>query len=154
MELIQQLHSILRWALLIVLLYTIFKAFMGMQQKTSFTNTDEKSSLVLMILTDTQLVLGFILYFMGSMGFKNIENMGGMGEVMKNSYARFFAVEHISMMLIAIILIHIGRSKTKKAISDISKHKTSFWFYFIALILILASIPWPFRKGFEALGWI
>jgi hypothetical protein len=73
---------------------------------------------------------------------------------MKNSYARFFAVEHISMMLIAIILIHIGRSKTKKAISDISKHKTSFWFYFIALILILASIPWPFRKGFEALGWI
>ena len=77
MELIQQLHSILRWALLIVLLYTIFKAFMGMQQKTSFTNADAKSSLVLMILTDTQLVLGFILYFMGSMGFKNIENMGG-----------------------------------------------------------------------------
>jgi hypothetical protein len=58
------------------------------------------------------------------------------------------------MMLIAIIIIHIGRSKSKKANSDLGKHKAAFWYYLIGLILILASIPWPFRKGFEAMGWM
>lgn len=153
MEMINHIHSILRWAILILLVMTIAKAFMGMQRKTAFTNGDDKSSLMLMIVADSQLLLGLVLYIFGALGIKNIQNQG-MGEVMKNSYARFFAMEHILMMLIAIVLIHVGRSRTKKAVSDEAKHKLSFWFYLIALLLILASIPWPFRAGFEMRGWM
>ncbi len=153
MLIINQLHSVLRWTILLVLILAVIKAFMGMQKKTSFTRSDDKSGLLLTILADSQLLLGLVLYIAGPMGIKNIQNLG-MGEVMKNGYARFFAVEHIAMMLIAIILIHIGRSKSKKALTDLSKHTLSFWYYFIALVLILASIPWPFRQGFEALGWM
>jgi len=153
MAIIHQLHSILRWAILGLLLVSIFNAFMGMQKKKAFSATDNKMGLFLTIVADSQLVLGLLLYFVGTMGMQNIQRLG-MAEVMKNAYARFFAVEHIFMMLIAIVLIHIGRAKSKKAATDLSKHKNSFWFYFIALILILASIPWPFRQGFESLGWI
>ena len=153
MIIINQLHSVLRWTILLVLVLSIIKAFIGMQKKTPFTGSDDKSGLLLTILADSQLLLGLVLYIAGPMGIKNIQNLG-MGEVMKNGYARFFAVEHIAMMLIAIILIHIGRSKSKKALTDLSKHTLSFWYYFIALVLILASIPWPFRQGFEALGWM
>ena len=97
--------------------------------------------------------MGLVLYLAGPMGYKNIQ-LFGMGEVMKNPVARFFAVEHITMMLIAIVLIHIGRARSKKALTDLAKHKAAFWFYLIALLLILAGIPWPFRHGFETFPWI
>jgi hypothetical protein len=153
MDAINQIHSILRWLILLVLLYTIIKAFMGMQQKSLFSNADDKGGLILTILVDIQLLIGLVQYFQGAWGLKNIQNIG-MGAVMKDGYARFFAMEHILMMLVAVILIHVGRSKSKKAIDDLAKHKKAFWYYLIALILILAAIPWPFRKGFEALNWI
>ena len=101
---------------------------------------------------DIQLIIGLVLYVFGPWGFKNIQNMG-MGEVMKNPYTRFFAMEHLVGMLIAIVVFHVGRSKSKKAIDDASKHKKAFIFYLIGLLIILASIPWPFKAGFEGIGW-
>jgi len=68
-----------------------------------------------------------------------------MGPLMKNNYDRFFVVEHAFMMIIAWILVHIGRSAVKKAATDRAKHKKMLIFYGIALLLILISIPWPFR---------
>lgn len=153
MQMVVQIHSILRWLVLIVAIYAIVKSLMGMMNKSPFTESDNKAGLFLTIVCDMQLLIGLILYFVGEKGFKLIQ-ANGMAETMKNSYMRFFAVEHISMMLLAIILIHIGRSKTKKAINDSSKHSAAFWFYLIGLILILSSIPWPFRPGFEGLNWM
>jgi hypothetical protein len=153
MQIVAQIHSILRWLVLIVAIYAIVKSLIGMMNKSSFTESDNKAGLFLTIVCDMQLLIGLVLYFVGEKGFKLIQ-ANGMAETMKNSYMRFFAVEHISMMLLAIILIHIGRSKTKKAFKDSSKHSAAFWFYLIGLILILSSIPWPFRPGFEGLNWM
>jgi len=152
MEFIKHFHSGLRWVVLILALLTIIKALMGMQKKSAFTNADNKISLVLISFMDIQLITGLVLYVFGPMGLKNIQNMG-MGEVMKNSYTRFFAMEHLIRMLIAIVVFHIGRSKSKKATDDASKHKKEFIFYLIGLLIILASIPWPFKAGFEGIGW-
>jgi hypothetical protein len=66
--------------------------------------------------------------------------------VMKDAFFRFYMVEHPVGMIIAIILITIGRGQVKKAVTDSIKHKRMFWFYMIALILILATVPWPFRE--------
>jgi len=52
-------------------------------------------------------------------------------------------VEHSTMMIIAIILITMGRIMSKKATTDQAKFKKLFWFNFIALLVILAAIPWP-----------
>ncbi len=152
MEFIKHFHSGLRWVVLILALLTIIKALMGMQKKSAFTNADNKISLVLISFMDIQLITGLVLYVFGPMGLKNIQNMG-MGEVMKNSYTRFFAMEHLIGMLIAIVVFHIGRSKSKKATDDASKHKKEFIFYLIGLLIMLASIPWPFKAGFEGIGW-
>jgi len=54
-------------------------------------------------------------------------------------------MEHLTMMLIAAVLVTIGRKKAEKALAPIVKHKKIIVFYSIALLLILASIPWPFR---------
>ena len=151
MEFIKHLHSGLRWIVLILALLAIVKAFMGMQKKSAFTNSDNKIGLMLISFMDIQLIIGLVLYVFGPLGFKNIQNMGG--EVMKNPYTRFFAMEHLVGMLIAIVVFHVGRSKSKKAIDDASKHKKAFIFYLIGLLIILASIPWPFKAGFEGIGW-
>ncbi len=65
---------------------------------------------------------------------------------MQDNVYRFWAVEHLTGMLVGIILITIGRGSAKKNISDKAKHRKSFWFYFIAFVVIVASVPWPFRE--------
>lgn len=137
------LHSALRYLILIALVITIINAFLKMKGKKPFTPVDNRLSLVTFILAHTQLLLGLALYFMGSKGMALFSN--GMGEVMGNSTFRFFAVEHIFGMLIAIVLITMGRVRAKKMTDDVAKHKTTFTYYLIALVLIVISIPWPFR---------
>ena len=68
-----------------------------------------------------------------------------MGPVMKNSYDRFFTVEHTTMMILAWILVHVGRTSVKRASTDAAKHRKMLLFFGLALLLILAAIPWPFR---------
>jgi predicted membrane channel-forming protein YqfA (hemolysin III family) len=70
----------------------------------------------------------------------------GMSAAMKDPYNRFFAIEHLTGMVIAVILLHIGKAQGKKAISDKAKHRRTVVFYLLALLIILISIPWPFRQ--------
>ena len=66
---------------------------------------------------------------------------------MKNAALRFWAVEHITGMIIAVAIITISRGVTKKDLPDLVKHKRQLLLYSLALLIIIASIPWPFRTG-------
>ncbi len=153
MDLLNQLHALLRWVVLILIVSAVLRAFLGMQSKKTFSNSDQKTGFFLMIACDIQLLIGLVLYIAGPWGIKNIQQLG-MSAVMKDGYSRFFAVEHILMMIVAIVLIHIGRAKAKKMGEAVGAHKVSFIYYVIAFVIMMISIPWPFRKGFEALGWM
>ena len=109
-----------------------------------FSAGDKKTGLFLMIAAHTTLLIGLYLWIAGPWGLANIRNLG-FGDVMKDKYSRFFAIEHIFGMLIAIVLITIGRGAAKKNIPDLAKFKRSFWFFLVALVIILATVPWPFR---------
>lgn len=152
MSMLISVHSILRWVVLGAILYAIVKAWQGKQKQLAYSAADNQASLFAMISCDIQLLIGLVLYFIGGMGLKNIQ-ANGMGFVMSNAVSRFFAVEHLSMMLLAIVLVHIGRSRSKKAGNDAAKHQAVFVFYTIALVLILAAIPWPFREAFAGRSW-
>jgi glucan phosphoethanolaminetransferase (alkaline phosphatase superfamily) len=127
-------HNLLRWIVLILLLVTIYQAF-------SKNNGIRKSSLWLLISAHITLLIGLYQWFSGNFGLKLIQNLG-MGEAMKNSATRFWAIEHIFGMVVGIILITIARGKAKTL-----NYKGASWLYLVALIIILASIPWPFREG-------
>lgn len=145
------LHSVLRWVILIVALWAIIKMAAGMNGKKVFTPSDKRPALFFQIFMDIQLLVGLYLYFVGEWGLKSI-NRSGFGEVMKTAITRFFAVEHLVGMLIAVILVHIGYGATKKASPDKKKFSKAFWCFLIALIVILVSIPWPFRE--LGRGWM
>ncbi|AXY78184.1 DUF2768 family protein [Paraflavitalea soli] len=139
------LHNLLRWVILILLLVALFRHLTGMNKKTLVSAGDKKVDLFLMIAAHTTFVIGLYQWIAGPWGLKLIQSVG-MGEVMKNSAYRFWAVEHITGMLIAIVLITIGRGKVKRAV-DYTAHKKAFWFFLFALIIILVSVPWPFREA-------
>jgi len=127
------LHNALRWVILIFLVLALLQAF---TKKAGI----QRSSLWLLIAAHTTLLLGIYQWITGPYGLKNIQNIG-FSEVMKNSAARFWAVEHFAGMLIAIILITIARGKAKRL-----QYSKAGWLYLIALIIILALVPWPFRE--------
>ena len=137
------IHSLLRWAVLLFGVWAVLAALGAVMSKRPYKNSDNKVSLFFMICCDIQLLLGLILYFSG-MWFDRVKT--DMGAVMKNSFERFFAVEHALMMIIAWLLVHVGRSNVKRAATDAQKHKRTLIFFGIALLIILAMIPWPFRN--------
>ena len=128
------LHNVLRWVILLLLLITLIQAFAKNQGI-------KKSSLWLMIAAHLTLVLGVSQWMMSDVGLKLIQS-SGFGAVMKDAASRFFAVEHFAGMLVGIIFITIARGKAK-----VLNYKSAFWLYLIALVVILVTIPWPFREG-------
>lgn len=137
------LHNIMRWVVIIFMIITLVRSFKG---NRPFTSGDKKSALFLMISMDIQLLIGMYLYLVGAWGLKNIETQG-MATLMKDTIGRFWAVEHITGMVISVILVHFGYAATKKDSSDASKFKKLFWYTLIAAIIIFVTIPWPFRAG-------
>ena len=137
-------HSGLRWLVLLFLVWAIVNAATKMNGQKAYGANDKRVSLFALIFTHIQLILGLALYFISP-------KVQFAGEVMSNKILRFYTVEHISLMLVAIVLITMGYSKAKRKANDGQKFKTTFRYYLIGLILILISIPWPFR-GLGA-GW-
>ena len=139
----EHLHSLLRWILLLLLVFVVSKAVIG--NNSRFFEKDRKAALFTMIFAHLQLLIGLALYFMR--GYHNL-----LGE-MSNAAIRFRTLEHPLGMLIAIILITMGYKRIKAGQSDAAKFKAVKVFYGIALIIILLSIPWPFREGMAHYGW-
>jgi len=144
------LHSVLRWIILILLLVAFYKNFAD--RKAAFTAAHQKFGLILMICADLLLLVGLYQWFAGNWGLKSIR-ANGFSAVMKDSGLRFFAIEHTTGMLIAIILIHLGYSFGKKPVPDAQKHKRILLYYGLALLIILISIPWPFRAVGAGRHW-
>ena len=143
-------HSFLRWIILLLLLIIVVRHLTAGNRP--FNSTDKTFGLILLICADIMLLIGIYQWITGPWGLKNIQNIG-MKEVMKNAQLRFFAIEHFAGMLIAIVLIHVARSFAKKPIADAVKHKRSLLFFGLALLIILISIPWPFREVGAGRGW-
>ena len=130
-------HSHTRWLVLVAGLLAIVIPLLN----NSVSKSSKLPGLVFMIFCDIQLLVGLLLYFGDSpFGIKAFSE--GMGHVMKTGEIRKIAVEHFVLMLAAITLVHIGYSKVKNSDTAAKVKKTSLIFFGIALLLILAGIPW------------
>lgn len=138
-------HSGLRWLLVISLVIALITATIGWLGKKKYTKMDNIVALGLVSFTHLMGILGLLLYFVSPKVTWTKETMG-------NALTRFWAMEHGLMMLIVIVLITVGRVKSKKETTDILKHKKGAIFYSIAFVLVLwAGIIKPFLLGN---GWI
>lgn len=133
-------HNGLRWLVLLSLILAIVLAFYGWFAKKEWKGRDKSLSLILMIFMDLQFLVGMFLYIF----FSPITKLAfrDFGAAMKNPDLRFYVVEHALMMLIAVALVHIGRSVTKKDITGEKRHRAAAIFYTLSLVIILLAIPW------------
>ena len=130
---IKQLHSGFRYIVFLLLLVAIIQSLLGWLNQKPYTETNRKINLFALISAHTQLLIGIVLlYFSPLVQFNS--------STMKDSVTRYFSVEHWVGMVIAIVLITIGHSKSKKIILPESKHRTVAIFYIIAFLVIIATI--------------
>lgn len=146
-EFLKHAHSGWRWVLLLLLLAAIGNAFMKWRSKAPFQDSDRKLALFALIATHIQLVFGLVLYFISPRGMAAFQVEG----VMKEAFLRFHAVEHISAMIIGVVLITIGFSRSKRKENDADKFRLVWMLYLAGLVTFLIRIPWPFQS--YGAGW-
>ncbi len=132
-------HSGLRWIALLLIIATIINCVPMLTRNRQWSSRDRKLSVAAMSLLHLQALLGFALYFMSP-------KVQFTASTMSNSELRFFAVEHLVLMILAVAFITIGSIRAKKKETSPEKFKSIFWFFLIGLLVLVAGIPWPFRE--------
>ena len=133
LSIIKHLHSGFRYIVFVLVVIAIIQSILGLVGKKPYTELNRKINLFALISAHTQLLIGIVLYFLSPY----VQFNSG---TMKNDTTRYFTVEHWVMMLIAIVLITIGYSKSKKKVLPEQKHKTIIIFYLIAFFVIVGAI--------------
>ena len=135
------IHSLVRWLVLISLLVAVYRAYKGWLGNEKFTRFDNAIRSVTVTTSHIQLVLGISLYCISPVVRYFLTYFK---KAVHEREIRFFGMEHITMMVIAIVLLTVGSAKSKRQNTDQQRFKTMAIWFTIALIIIFASIPWEF----------
>lgn len=139
MDALKHAHSGLRWLALALLVFAIVNAILKLKSG-KYEKGDKMLNLFAMVMLHIQITIGIVLVFISG----KITYAEGW---MKNPQYRFFGLEHILLMVLAVVLATIGRKKAEKALDPAKKHKTILIWYTIVLVVLFAGIPWPFRTA-------
>ncbi len=135
------LHSFTRWLVLIFILYSIYRAFIGFMKNKTFTKTDDSLRHWTATVAHIQLIIGIILYTKSPIAKAFWSNSDTS---VKDFDMIFFGIIHITLMLISIVFLTIGSAMAKRKSTDREKFKTMLIWFTVALIIIFIAIPWPF----------
>jgi hypothetical protein len=134
-------HSWLRWLVILFALLAIARAIHGAMTGRAWAPADDLAGKLFLRTLDLQILLGLLLYFVLSPITRGA--LGDFGGAMSVSATRFWAVEHVFGVVVAAALAHRWHSRMRKVADAKRRHKATIVFYSLALVAILASIPWP-----------
>lgn len=152
-DVILALHSIMRWIVIIVALVAIARAFVGWFGRKEWTALDNRAGLFFTAAFDLQLLLG-----LGLIAFSPLLRtaFADFGAAMGEPVLRYWLAEHISVMIVALALAHVGRARSRRAAESVAKHRAAAVWFGIAVLAVLVTVPWPFfpygRPLFPGLG--
>lgn len=132
------IHSWLRW---VALAAGIAATAAAVGDQTDAGPRRDRSGLIFLITMDLQLVIGLLLYFVVSPNMEAIR--ANMGAAMRSAQLRFFAVEHLTGMFVAAVLVHAGRVLARRAATPAARRRRQIICYGLATLIVLLSIPWP-----------
>jgi hypothetical protein len=137
------LHSWIRWIALVAGVGVTLAAVRGKVQGES--SIADRWAMVAMMALDIQMLIGLILYLGLSPNMQEILNH--FGDSMRRADTRFWAVEHITAMIAAVALSHVGRVLARKAKDPAAKRTRLLVTFGLATLLMLVGMPWPGRPG-------
>jgi len=138
-ELALTVHSVLRLALLALLVWIVLSALRGFLGGAPRPLAAGLLQRIAMIAADLQLTIGLLLYFVWSP--QTASAMKNMGAAMKDKELRFWAVEHGTLMLLSIVFVHVGKVLASRAGNDASFHRRTLLWFGLALAGILLGAP-------------
>ncbi len=136
---LQHFHSFWAYVVILTLLVALINAIIGFTSNKNFTAKDRRLGLFALIASHIQLLLGLILYFVSPLAAGGSHGFGG---AMRNATLRLYMLEHPLIMIISIVLITIGYSRSKRITVDKGKFRIVMITYALAFVLILSRIPW------------
>jgi hypothetical protein len=153
-EIVTWVHSYLRWLILLALVFCSARFIRAWQGKKAFDPQAARLLKSTVGLLDLQLVLGLLLYVwlspITTLAFAD------MGQAMRSAALRFFVVEHVLMMVLAIVFAHVTSVRVRRATEDRVRNRRAAIGMSATLALVLVGIPWPFmaygRPLLRALG--
>ncbi|TDQ09710.1 cytochrome B [Pedobacter metabolipauper] len=129
-SILKSAHSGWRYVVLILLVLAVVQAISGWLGKKPYTEGNRKFNVFTLISAHIQLLMGLILYFMS--GWYKADSSVALG--------RYWKMEHVGMMVFAIILITVGNARSKRGDDALVKHRSIALYFGLALILIIAAI--------------
>lgn len=148
-ELTLAIHNLLRWAVVLAGLAVVVRAIGGLSASRDWTDADDAGARWFSLAVNLQFLVGLALYLWISPIVKTA--LADMGAAMKEAALRFWAVEHVTLMILALGFVHMGRARVKKSAGS-ARHKTALIFFGLALLFILVGTPWPFSA--QARPWL
>jgi heme A synthase len=133
------LHSWIRWFALIAVFGVLFAAIRGKVQGSQ--SIADRWGLFAMLALDLQMLLGLLLYLVVSPNMAEIR--AHFGEAMQNPQLRFWAVEHLTAMIVAVVVAHVGRVLARKAKTTDSKRRRLLACFGVVTVALLLGTPWP-----------
>ncbi len=145
-------HSTLRWFVLAGLIVLLGRALWGWLGDNPIRRRDRTLAAGVIGIVDTQLLLGVVLYaVMGPWLSTLLADPQGAMEV---AQVRFFTVEHIFGMIVAITILHVSSVRSKRADDSRVAWRRLAFGGGTALVLIVGTIPWPILPyGRPLLRW-
>jgi hypothetical protein len=137
-------HSGIRWVLVILLIATLLNSIIKWKGKLTYKKRDNSLQSFTVTLLHLQFLAGIILYAMSP-------KVSFGPHMMENTIQRFYSVEHVILMVVAIAIIIYGHIRSKRIEENARKFKTVFISFLIGFLIILIAIPWPFRH--LGAGW-
>jgi hypothetical protein len=132
------IHSWFRWLTLIAIVGAVVNAYRPLVNRDLPGRAWDRFAMTTL---DIQVFLGLWLY-LGLSPF-TVDSLNNMSQTMKTPALRFFAVEHIFGMLVAMGLIRVGRIMSNNAKTPESGRKKRLIFFTLGLLAMAATIPWP-----------
>lgn len=128
-------HSLLRWLVYVAVAVRVAVGWQGVATGREPGGPDRRASLVAMILVDVQLTLGVLLW--GFLSPVVAQGRAAMGPAMKDGALRWPLVEHPTLMVLAVVLVHVAHVLTKRATTS-AQHRNPAIVATIALVALLA----------------
>lgn len=132
-------HNLIRWLVLAAGAYAVFRAWTGWSGRKQWTDSDSGAVRLFVNSVSLQFVVGVILYAVSPLIRTGLSDMGN---AMREPTIRYFVVEHVTVMLIAIAIAHIGAAKVRKATSDSARFQTATIWMGIAFAAMAGFVPW------------
>jgi hypothetical protein len=136
-------HSLNRWLVIAAALRALVRVWRGRLRGTPWTAADRRAGLVFTTLMNVQVLVGIGLYVASPLPGMLWSDYAGMVRV---TGVRFFGLDHPLAMLVAAVVAQVGYSRAKRVPDDAARFRRAANAYTFAVLLVLASVPWPFLR--------